>query len=395
MRAEAAIDGGLLAEIPPAAEPLAVMRLRLTDFRNYGSLKLSLDGTPVVLTGPNWAGKTNLLEALSLLVPGRGLRRARIADLGCQQAAGHWAVAIGLRTPEGAVEIGIGRDPKAAELGRERRLLRIDGQDQRSQAALGQVLHASWLTPEMDRLFLEGAAGRRRFLDRLAFGFEPLHATRLADYTRAMRERTRLLQDGGADPGWLAALEETMAVAGAAIAHTRCAYVERLGEAVAAAAGPFPGVALAAKGTLEGRLEAGSPASVAMAFQERLAALRGRDGDAGTATEGVHRSDLAIRHLAKDVPAAQCSTGEQKALLIAILLADARMQAERHGAPPLLLLDEVTAHLDAARRHALFEAIAALGAQAWMTGTENAFFQPLKGRAQFFRVLDGAAVAEA
>jgi len=368
--------------------------MRLTDFRNYAALKLSLEGTPVVLTGPNGAGKTNLLEALSLLVPGRGLRRARIADLGCKAARGHWAVAVELRTPDGVSEIGIGRDPHAAELGRERRLLRIDGCDQRSQAALGEVLHASWLTPEMDRIFLEGASARRRFLDRLAFGFEPAHAVRLADYTRAMRERSRLLQGGGADPGWLTALEETMALAGAEIANTRCTYIRHLGDAVAAAVGPFPGVALAVEGRLETWLEDASVASVAERFLAQLRTLRGRDGDAGVTTEGIHRSDLAVRHLAKGVPAAQCSTGEQKALLIAILLADARLQAEARGTPPLLLLDEVTAHLDVARREALFEAIEALGAQAWMTGTETAFFQPLKGRAQFFSVRDGAILAE-
>lgn len=388
------MNTGAFAEARPATDPLAVLRLRLTDFRNYGTLKLSLKGTPVVLTGPNGAGKTNLLEALSLLVPGRGLRRARIADLGCKAAAGHWAVAVGVRTPEGPVEIGIGRDPNATQPGRERRLLRIDGRDQRSQAALGDVLHASWLTPEMDRIFMEGPAARRRFLDRLAFGLEPAHATRLAQYARAMRERSRLLQDGGADPVWLTALEETMAVAGSAIANTRRAYIQRLGEAVAAAAGPFPGVALATEGLLEGWLETTTPSLVAARFQEQLCTLRRRDGDAGVTTEGPHRSDLAVRHLAKDVPAAQCSTGEQKALLIAILLADARLQAQAQGTPPLLLLDEVTAHLDAVRRHALFEAIAALGAQAWMTGTEATFFQPWKGCAQFFRVLDGAAVAE-
>jgi len=378
----------------PVAASLAVLRMRLTDFRNYAALKLSLEGKPVVLTGPNGAGKTNLLEALSLLVPGRGLRRARIADLGCKTARGHWAVAVGVRTPDGVTEIGIGRDPHAASLGRERRLLRIDGCDQRSQAALGEVLHASWLTPEMDRIFLEGAAARRRFLDRLVFGFEPAHAVRLADYMRAMRERSRLLHDGGADPGWLTALEERMALAGAGIANTRRAYIRHLGDAVAAAVGPFPGVVLEVEGRLEGWLETASMSTVAERFLAQLQTLRGRDGAAGVTTEGIHRSDLAVRHLAKGIPAAQCSTGEQKALLIAILLADARLQAEARGTPPLLLLDEVTAHLDAARREALFEAIEALGAQAWMTGTETAFFQPLKGRAQFFSVLDGAVLAE-
>ncbi|MCE2509429.1 MAG: DNA replication/repair protein RecF [Alphaproteobacteria bacterium] len=377
-------------------DSLAVRRLQLTDFRNYATLRLSFEATSVVLTGPNGAGKTNLLEALSLLVPGRGLRRARIAALARQEAQpGLWAVAVGVRTPAGAVEVGVGRDPKGMEGGRDRRLLRINGRDSRSQAALGEVLHATWLTPEMDRLFLEGPSGRRRFLDRLAFGFEPAHATRLADYGRAMRERSRLLQEGPADPGWLDALEETMAESGVAIAETRRAYVRHLGKAVAEATGPFPGVALETEGLLEAGLATETPAAMLARYRSRLADLRRRDAEAGLATEGPHRSDLAVRHGTKGMPAADCSTGEQKALLIAILLADARLQRVARGTPPLLLLDEVTAHLDSARRQALFEAIETLGAQAWMTGTEAALFQSLKGRAQFFRVLDGAAVAEA
>ncbi len=386
----------LAATRPAAAEPLAVRRLQLTDFRNYASLRLSLEASSVVLTGPNGAGKTNLLEALSLLVPGRGLRRAKIAALARREAGdGLWAVAVGVQTPDGVVEVGIGRDPKAAEGGRDRRLLRINGHDPRSQAALGDVLHATWLTPEMDRLFLDGASARRRFLDRLAFGFDPAHAIRLADYGRAMRERSRLLLEGAADPGWLDALEETMAETGVAIAETRRAYVRHLGQAVAEAVGPFPGVDLAIKGLLEDGLATDTAPAVAARYRTRLAGLRGRDADAGLATEGPHRSDLAVRHLTKGLPAGDCSTGEQKALLIAVLLADARLQRAVRKTPPLLLLDEVAAHLDAARRQALFEAIEALGAQAWMTGTEASLFRPLAGRAQFFRVLDGAAVPEA
>ncbi len=386
----------LAATRPAVTECLAVRRLQLTDFRNYGTLRLAPEASSIVLTGPNGAGKTNLLEALSLLVPGRGLRRAKIATLARREAPECvWAVAVGVQTPGGMVEVGIGRDPKAIESGRDRRLLRINGRDPKSQAALGDVLHATWLTPEMDRLFLDGASARRRFLDRLAFGFEPAHAIRLADYTRAMRERSRLLLEGAADPGWLDALEETMAETGVAIAETRLTYVRHLGEAVAEAVGPFPGVDLAIKGLLEDWLAADAAPAIAERYRARLAALRGRDADAGLATEGPHRSDLAARHLTKGVAASDCSTGEQKALLIAVLLADARLQRAVRKTPPLLLLDEVAAHLDATRRQALFEAIEALGAQAWMTGTEASLFQPLAGRAQFFRVLDGAAIAEA
>ncbi len=386
----------LAATRPAAAATLAVRRLQLTDFRNYGTLRLSPEASSVVLTGPNGAGKTNLLEALSLLVPGRGLRRAKIAALARREAGdGVWAIAVGVQTPDGMVEVGIGRDPKAIKGGRDRRLLRINGRDPKSQATLGDVLHATWLTPEMDRLFLDGASARRRFLDRLAFGFDPAHATRLADYSRAMRERSRLLLEGAADPGWLDALEETMAETGVAIAETRRAYVHHLGEAVAEAVGPFPGVDLATKGLLEDWLATDAAPAIAERYRTRLAALRGRDADAGLATEGPHRSDLAVRHLTKGVAASDCSTGEQKALLIAVLLADARLQRVVRKTPPLLLLDEVAAHLDATRRQALFDAIEALGAQAWMTGTEASIFRPLAGRAQFFRVLDGAAIPEA
>ena len=386
----------LAATRPAAAATLAVRRLQLTDFRNYGTLRLAPEASSVVLTGPNGAGKTNLLEALSLLVPGRGLRRAKIAALARREAGdGVWAVAVGVQTPDGMVEVGIGRDPKAIKGGRDRRLLRINGRDPKSQATLGDVLHATWLTPEMDRLFLDGASARRRFLDRLAFGFDPTHATRLADYSRAMRERSRLLLEGAADPGWLDALEETMAETGVAIAETRRAYVRHLGEAVAEAVGPFPGVDLATKGLFEDWLATDAAPAIAERYRTRLAALRGRDADAGLATEGPHRSDLAVRHLTKGVAASDCSTGEQKALLIAVLLADARLQRVVRKTPPLLLLDEVAAHLDATRRQALFDAIEALGAQAWMTGTEASLFRPLAGRAQFFRVLDGAAIPEA
>lgn len=375
---------------------LAVRRLQLTDFRNYKTLRLTPEASSVVLTGPNGAGKTNLLEALSLLVPGRGLRRAKIAALARQGAAERvWAVAVGVQTPDGVSEIGIGRDPKAVEGGRDRRLLRINGRDPKNQAALGDVLHATWLTPEMDRLFLDGTSARRRFLDRLSFGFDPTHATRLADYTRAMRERSRLLLEGVTDPGWLDALEETMAETGVAIAETRRIYVRHLGAAVTQATGPFPGVDLTVNGLLEDCLATDAAPTVTEHYRTMLAALRGRDADVGLATEGPHRSDLVVRHLTKGMAASNCSTGEQKALLIAILLADARLQCTVRKTPPLLLLDEVAAHLDATRRQALFEAIEALGAQAWMTGTEASLFQPLAGRAQFFRVLDGAAVPDA
>jgi DNA replication and repair protein RecF len=369
---------------------LAVTRLTLTAFRNYRTLRLETAPAPVVLTGANGAGKTNLLEALSFLAPGRGLRRARLGDVGRRQAAGAaaWAVAAVLATPDGPVDLGTGRDPHP-DAG-ERRLVRIDGAPAKGQGELARRLGVAWLTPEMDRLFIEAAAGRRRFLDRLAYGFAPDHAGHLGAYERAMRERARLLRDGAPDPAWLGALEHAMAENGVAVAAARRDTVERLNRAMALGAGAFPRPAVAIDGTVERWLDEGP----ALAAEDRLRALlagsRRQDAEAGGAANGPHRSDLAVHHVDKDMPAAMCSTGEQKALLVAIVLAAARLQAVERGAPPLLLLDEIAAHLDEARRAALFDEICALGAQAWMTGTDRRLFDALDGRAQFFTVADGA-----
>jgi DNA replication and repair protein RecF len=377
---------------------LAVTRLTLTEFRNYRTLRLDVAPAPVVLTGANGAGKTNLLEALSFLAPGRGLRRARLIDIGRRQTGGraeglaNWAVAATLATPDGPVDVGTGRDPEAdpAVTG-ERRVVRIDGTPAKSQNALARLVGVAWLTPEMDRLFLEAASGRRRFLDRLAYGFAPDHAGHLGAYERAMRERARLLRDSIVpDPSWLGALEHAMAENGVAVAAARRETVERLNRAMALGAGVFPRPAVAINGTVESWLGEGP----ALAAEDRLRALlagsRRQDAEAGGAAQGPHRSDLAVHHIDKDMPAALCSTGEQKALLVAIVLAAARLQAVERGAPPLLLLDEIAAHLDEARRAALFDEITALGAQAWMTGTDRRLFDALEDRAQFFTVADGA-----
>jgi DNA replication and repair protein RecF len=371
---------------------LAVTRLSLTDFRSYPSARLDLDPRPVVLTGPNGAGKTNLLEAVSFLAPGRGLRRARLSEIDrrrvrAESAAGPWAVAASVATPQGEVLIGTGRDA-ASESG-ERRLVRIDGAPAKSQAALAAYVNLVWLTPQMDRLFLEGASARRRFLDRLVFGFDPDHAGRVAAYEQAMRERNRLLRNGPADPSWLGALEDGMARHGVAIAAARRDTAERLDAAAAEGVGPFPRPRLALAGTVEAWLEEGAPAlAVEDRLRERLAASRRQDAESGTTAAGPHRTDLLVEHGGTGMTAGHCSTGEQKALLIAILLAHARLQTDLHGAPPLMLLDEVAAHLDAQRRTALFGEIEAMAAQAWLTGTDESLFAPLDGKAQFFGVAD-------
>ena len=376
-----------------AASAIAVSRLTLTDFRCFAKAALSLDGRPVVLTGPNGAGKTSVLEALSLLTPGPGLRGARLADI-ARRAAGDsagWAVAAEAEGFLGPTSIGTGVVP-----GEARRVVRIDGRPAKGQAALADVLSALWLTPAMDRMFNDGASSRRRFFDRLVFGFDPGHASRLAAYERALRERARLLRDGAGavDAAWLVALESRMAETGIAVAAARRTTVRRLAADPAQGAGPFPGAILGFEGGVEALLD-DMPALDAEAWiAEALAGSRGHDARTGGASHGPHRSDLAVRHKASGAPAAHCSTGEQKALLIAVVLATARLQARLRGAAPLLLLDEVVAHLDAGHRAALADEIAGLGAQAWLTGTDRVAFEPFGARAQYVAVEAATVTAE-
>ncbi len=340
---------------------------------------------PVVLCGPNGAGKTNLLEAISFLTPGRGLRRARLGDVGRRDGRGGWAVAARATGADGPVDIGTGL---VGEGEGERRSVRIDGETVSGPAQLAEVCGAVWLTPGMDRLFAGPAGDRRRFLDRLVFGFDPAHARRVSAYERTVRERARLLKTGG-DPVWLDALERNIAESGVAIAAARLDLVARLKTALAVATGPFPKADIAVEGLVESWL---TEASALVAEDRLLAELkshRGRDAELGGAGAGPHKSDLVVRHAVKDMPAGQCSTGEQKALLIAVVLADARLQSAHTGRTPLLLLDEVAAHLDAERRASLFDVLLGLGGQAWLTGTDFALFDGLKGRAGYFLVRDG------
>ena len=363
-----------------------MLRLDLTRFRSYRDARIETDGRPVVLTGPNGAGKTNLLEALSFLAPGRGLRRARLAEIDCRTDAGSWAVAARVVSTQGEAMIGTGRDP-ASDSG-DRRLLRIDGHAVKGQAALARHLNLVWLTPQMDRLFQEGAAARRRFLDRLVFGFDPDHAHRLASYDQALRARVQLLREGTRDAEWLGQLEETMAREGVAVAATRRDIVQRL-DAATVDDGVFPQPRIGLAGVAEAWL-AEMPA---LAAEDRLraefAAARRIDGETGGTSVGPHRADLVVRHAGTGVGAPDCSTGEQKALLIAIVLAHARLQAELRGIAPVLLLDEVAAHLDRSRRRALHERILALGTQAWLTGTDAESFEDLGRNAHFLEITEG------
>jgi DNA replication and repair protein RecF len=388
----------------------AVTRLTLTRFRNYRAARIEVEARPVVLCGPNGAGKTNLLEALSFLSPGRGLRRARLPEIvtdgtesdaappdpsPAPKAGNGWAVAATLSGTPGVAVIGTGWEPGTGSPGtpgRERRLLRIDGQPVRTQTVLAGHLSLLWLTPQMDRLFVEGSGGRRRFLDRLVFGFDAGHAGRLARYEHALRERARLLREGVRDPSWLAALEDQMATTGVAVTAARREAVQRLNRACAAAIGPFPQAELAVSGVVEGWLDERPALLVEDAVRLRLREQRSADAESGSAAVGAHRSDVLVSlrtGSAGMMPADRCSTGEQKALLLAIVLANARLLAELPTGPPLLLLDEVVAHLDADRRAALFREVMALGGQAWLTGTDAPLFAPLKDEAQFVSIVAG------
>lgn len=371
-----------------------VAHLRVSDFRCYAQAALETDHRPVVLSGPNGAGKTNLLEALSFLAPGRGLRQARLAEVDRRAAgpAAAWAVAARLSGPEGDCDIGTGREPAMEENGRERRVLHIDGAPQRGLAGLAERLALLWLTPQMDGLFIDSKSARRRFLDRLVASFDPGHASRLNAYEQAVGERLRLLRGDGApssaDPGWLSALEHQIAEYGTALAAARLDLVTRLGRVVAEGDGIFPQANLAVIGDVE-RWLAEMPALAAEdRLRHRLAESRGLDGETGRGLIGPHRSDLYVRFAATHMPAADCSTGEQKALLIAILLGQARLMAAERGRTPLLLLDEVAAHLDENRRRSLFEALLDLGVQAWLTGTDRGLFAGFGERAQFFAVAE-------
>ena len=378
----------------PCGGGVALTRLVLTDFRNYRSARIEFDSAPVVLSGPNGAGKTNLLEAMSFLSPGRGLRSARLSDIdrrdGGGEPASGWAVAATVATGRGPVFIGTGRiaTGRGSAAG-ERRTVRIDGEPARGQAALAERLGVLWLTPQMDRLFIEGPDGRRRLMDRLVLGLDPAHAARVGRYEQALRERSRLLREGRHDTAWLAALEDVMAAEGTAVAAARRDAIERLDRVCAEATGAFPRVRVRIVGVAEGWLDRMPALAAEERFRAMLAQERAGDASSGGAAVGPHRSDLAVVHADSGIAAGLASTGEQKALLIAIILAQAQLQRADRGEAPLLLLDEVAAHLDATRLNALFELLAGLDSQAWMTGTDAALFAPLRKAARFLSVHDG------
>lgn len=373
---------------------MTISSLTLTDFRSYAGASLTLTGQPLVLFGVNGAGKTNVLEALSLFTPGKGLRGATAAEIGRREpgeAVGRpWAVALTLETAQGEAKLGTG----VQTAGAARRVVRIDGETAQPGRLL-DFLRPVWATPEQDRLFSDARAARLKFFDRLVFAANPDHAATVAAYEKALRERLRLLTEGAegraADPLWLDALEQRLAEAGARAATARAGALTALQAAIDARADrPFPQADLGLEGEAE-RLagEGADEADLIGRIGEGLAKSRGRDAAAGRSLFGPHRSDLTALHREKNRPAAEGSSGEQKALALNLILAQATRLKDQVAAP-VLLLDEAPAHLDAGRRAALFDEIAALGLPAVMTGTERPLFEALEGRAQFVRVAGGA-----
>jgi DNA replication and repair protein RecF len=380
-----------------ATTTLSCAELHLVDFRNHADTTLAFEPTPVCLFGPNGAGKTNLIEALTMLAPGRGLRGAGLGDIarggeeGARLRSRGWTVSARLRVGGDELQVGVG-----AERGPEGALKRVSRLDGRASSAadIARLVRMIWVTPAMDRLFAGPPGDRRRFLDRLVLGRAAEHGAAAAAYERAVRERQRLLGEDRRDEAWLVALEREMAAHGAALAAARVETVALLEAAIARRPeGAFPKAVIA----LEGEIEAGfahgrASLDVEDDFLLELKRNRARDAAAGRATFGPHRSDLKVRHGPKDMPAELCSTGEQKALLLGIVLAQAHALAEEPGAgPALMLLDEAAAHLDADRRAALFDELLALPGQAWLTGTDESLFDAFGDRAQRFEIRDGKA----
>jgi len=373
-------------------------RLSLTNFRSYHAAQIELGGVPgpVVLTGANGAGKTNLIEAISLLAPGRGLRRATFEELAFSEGDGAWAVSAEIEGMLGLATLGTGIEPPIGEDASPTRQCRIDRETVSSAAAFADHLRVVWLTPAMDRLFNGPASERRRFLDRFVLAVDASHSSRVAAFERSLRSRNRLLENPQSDPHWLDAIEHETAEVAVAVAAARAETVTRLSGALAAAretAREFPLAEVALDGWMEQLLPAHSATEIEDRYRALLKDNRARDAAAGRTLDGPHLSDLKVSYAAKGVTAADASTGEQKALLIRLVLAHAGLIKDMTGFAPVLLLDEVIAHLDPKRRAALYDALSNLGAQVFMTGADPAAFGDIVGRAQVFEVRNGTVSA--
>jgi DNA replication and repair protein RecF len=370
-----------------------IRRLTLSNFRSYHAAQIRLDRAgPVVLTGANGAGKTNLIEAISLLAPGRGLRRATMEEFAFSEGDGAWAISAEIEGMLGLATLGTGIDPPVGEDSTPMRKCRIDRESVGSATAFADHLRVVWLTPAMDPLFNGPASERRRFLDRLVLAVDAQHSSRVAALERSLRSRNRLLEDSPGDSHWLDAIEHETAEVAVAVAAGRAETAKRMSAALEASrdtAREFPQAQI----TLQGWMEQLLPDHSAVEIEDRYRALlkdsRARDAVAGRTLDGPHLSDLVVSHASKNIPAADASTGEQKALLIRLVLAHAGLIKQMTGFAPLLLLDEVVAHLDPSRRASLYDALSQLGAQVWMTGADPATFGDIVGRAQVFLVRSG------
>ena len=370
-----------------------IRRLTLTNFRSYHAAQVQLDRAgPVVLTGANGIGKTNLVEAVSLLAPGRGLRRATMEELAFSEGDGAWAVSAEIEGMLGLATLGTGIDPPAGEESVPTRKCRIDRESVGSATAFADHLRVVWLTPAMDPLFNGPASERRRFLDRLVLAVDAQHSSRVAALERSLRSRNRLLEDSPGDSHWLDAVEHETAEVAVAVAAGRAETAKRLSAALEASrdtAREFPQAQITLQGWMEQLLPDHSAVEIEDRYRSLLKDNRARDAAAGRTLDGPHLSDLVVSHASKNIPAADASTGEQKALLIRLVLAHASLIKQMTGFAPLLLLDEVIAHLDPSRRAALYDALSLLGAQVWMTGADPAAFGDIVGRAQVFLVRGG------
>lgn len=371
-----------------------IHRLTLTNFRSYHAASVEIQGHgPVVLTGPNGAGKTNVLEAISFLSPGRGLRRAALEDVAFSEGDGGWAVAAEIEGILGLATLGTGIEPPAGEEASVSRRARIDRESAGSATAFADHLRVIWLVPAMDHLFNGPASERRRFLDRLVLAVDAQHSSRVAALERSLSSRNRLLENPHSDPRWLDSVEHETAEVAVSVAAARAETVARLARELAASArpdSPFPLAEVAIEGAIESLLPQRTAAEIEDHYRTLLRDNRARDAAAGRTLIGPHLSDLVVRYAAKSIPAADASTGEQKAMLIRLMLAHAGLIKAMTGTAPLLLLDEVVAHLDPQRRSALYDELAALGAQVWMTGADPALFAEIAGRGMIFEVRPGS-----
>jgi DNA replication and repair protein RecF len=366
--------------------PHSITRLHLHRFRNHHALQLEVNAEPVVITGHNGAGKTNILEAISLLSPGRGFRGAALKEMDYQKSEA-WVVSAEVTRGDETMQIGTGRDAQSRQ---ERRIVRINGESIRSQRELAKHVAVQWVTPAMDHVFTQGGTPRRKLLDRITYHFSPEHAEHVASFERAMRERNRLLADRSrADIYWLSVLEQQMAENAVAITHARREALERL-RGVREDVEGFPHALVALHGAIESWMDEGlSALEIESRYAERLMTLRVVDAARGRATEGPQRSRFDVIHSLNGREAAECSTGEQKALLLSLILNAAQARISWCGSPPILLLDEVIAHLDVDKKNSLFALIRATGVQTWLTGTNPADFEGLGSNANHLKIAGG------